>query len=451
MPTTLPQIDLLIVDDDKYIQQDLQLFFSQRGFNTLVVGTAQEALSAVKNQVFSVAIVDMQLPDLSGLELMTQLNSLESECEVIMLTGVGTIESAVEAMKIGAIDYLTKPVRLKELEAVVLKAHSSYLLKRQNRQLQGALKRQQPETGLIIGDSAAMKRVLQLVERVARTDKTILIQGESGTGKEVIANAIHAASKVSDQPFIAVNCAALPDQLIESELFGHEKGAFTGATTAKQGLFEIADGGTLFIDEIGELAITLQAKLLRVLEDGSFRRVGSTKLRRANARIIAATNRDLSAEVEAGRFREDLFYRINVLTISLPPLSEREDDISLLIAKFAGPEWTCEPGLLKKLKNFPWPGNIRQLKNAVERAKILSDNHVLELRNFPDDIIHYQEASSHSASSDAVELGVLTRQHIEQIYQLNHHNKTMTARALGVSRRTLYRLLEKYEICDENK
>ncbi|WP_339743616.1 sigma-54 dependent transcriptional regulator [uncultured Rubinisphaera sp.] len=451
MPTTPPQIDLLIVDDDKYIQQDLQLFFSQRGFNTLVVGTAQEALSAVKNQVFSVAIVDMQLPDLSGLELMTQLNSLESECEVIMLTGVGTIESAVEAMKIGAIDYLTKPVRLKELEAVVLKAHSSYLLKRQNRQLQGALKRQQPETGLIIGDSAAMKRVLQLVERVARTDKTILIQGESGTGKEVIANAIHAASKVSDQPFIAVNCAALPDQLVESELFGHEKGAFTGATTAKQGLFEIADGGTLFIDEIGELAITLQAKLLRVLEDGSFRRVGSTKLRRANARIIAATNRDLSAEVEAGRFREDLFYRINVLTISLPPLSEREDDISLLIAKFAGPEWTCEPGLIKKLKNFPWPGNIRQLKNAVERAKILSDNHVLELRNFPDDIIHYQEASSHSASSDAVELGVLTRQHIEQIYQLNHHNKTMTARALGVSRRTLYRLLEKYEICDENK
>ena len=451
MPTTPPQIDLLIVDDDKYIQQDLQLYFSQRGFNTLVVGTAQDALSAVKNQVFSVAIVDMQLPDLSGLELMTQLNSLESECEVIMLTGVGTIESAVEAMKIGAIDYLTKPVRLKELEAVVLKAHSSYLLKRQNRQLQGALKRQQPETGLIIGDSAAMKRVLQLVERVARTDKTILIQGESGTGKEVIANAIHAASKVSDQPCIAVNCAALPDQLIESELFGHEKGAFTGATTAKQGLFEIADGGTLFIDEIGELAITLQAKLLRVLEDGSFRRVGSTKLRRANARIIAATNRDLSAEVEAGRFREDLFYRINVLTISLPPLSEREDDISLLIAKFAGPEWTCEPGLLKKLKNFPWPGNIRQLKNAVERAKILSDNHVLELRNFPDDIIHYQEASSHSASSDAVELGVLTRQHIEQIYQLNHHNKTMTARALGVSRRTLYRLLEKYEICDENK
>ena len=451
MPTTPPQIDLLIIDDDKYIQQDLQLFFSQRGFNTHVVGTAQEALSAVKNQVFSVAIVDMNLPDLSGLELMTQLNSLESECEVIMLTGVGTIESAVEAMKIGAIDYLTKPVRLKELEAVVLKAHSSYLLKRQNRQLQGALKRQQPETGLIIGDSAAMKRVLQLVERVARTDKTILIQGESGTGKEVIANAIHAASKVSDQPFIAVNCAALPDQLIESELFGHEKGAFTGATTAKQGLFEIADGGTLFIDEIGELAITLQAKLLRVLEDGSFRRVGSTKLRRANARIIAATNRDLSAEVEAGRFREDLFYRINVLTISLPPLSEREDDIPLLIAKFAGPEWTCEPGLLKKLKNFPWPGNIRQLKNAVERAKILSDNHVLELRNFPEDIIHYQEESSHSASSDAVELGVLTRQHIEQIYQLNHHNKTMTARALGVSRRTLYRLLEKYEICDENK
>ncbi|TWT60052.1 sigma-54-dependent transcriptional regulator [Rubinisphaera italica] len=451
MPTISEKFDLLIVDDDKYIQQDLQLFFSQRGFKPHVVGTAQDALTAVKNQVFSVAIVDMQLPDLSGLELMTQLNRLESECEVIMLTGVGTIESAVEAMKIGAIDFLTKPVRLKELEAVALKAHSTYLLKRQNRQLQGALQRQASEKGHIIGGSAAMKRVLQLVERVAKTDKTILIQGESGTGKDVIANAIHAASKVSDQPFIAVNCAALPDQLIESEMFGHEKGAFTGATTAKQGLFEIADGGTLFIDEIGELAITLQAKLLRVLEDGSFRRVGSTKMRRANARIIAATNRDLAAEVEAGRFREDLFYRINILTISLPPLSEREDDIALLIAKFAGPDWTCEQGLLEKLKNFPWPGNIRQLKNAVERAKILSDNHVLELRNFPDDIIHYQEAGTHSPSSDAVELGVLTRQHIEQIYQLNHHNKTMTARALGVSRRTLYRLLEKYEICDEIK
>ncbi len=451
MPTTPPQIDLLIVDDDKYIQQDLQLFFSLRGFNTQVVGSAQEALSAVKNQVFSVAIVDMHLPDLSGLELMTQLNSLESECEVIMLTGVGTIESAVEAMKIGAIDYLTKPMRLKELEAVVLKAQTTYLLKRQNRQLQGALHRQKPEIGHIIGDSACMKRVLQLVERVAKADNTILIQGESGTGKDVIANEIHASSNVANQPFIAVNCAALPDQLIESELFGHEKGAFTGATTAKQGLFEIAEGGTLFIDEIGELAITLQAKLLRVLEDGSFRRVGSTKLRRANARIIAATNRDLAAEVEAGRFREDLFYRINILTISLPPLSEREDDIDLLIAKFAGPEWDCEPGLVQKLKIFPWPGNIRQLKNAVERAKILSDNQVLELRNFPDDIIHYQETNTLSASPEAVELGALTRQHIEQIYQLNKHNKTMTARALGVSRRTLYRLLEKYEICDDDK
>ncbi len=449
MSETANLIDLLIVDDDTYLQQDLKTFFEHKGYRPHVVGTAQEALTAIESQVYPVAIVDMHLPDISGLELLQKLNTQETECEVIMLTGLGTIESAVEAMKNGAIDYLTKPVRLKELEAVVERAHATYSLKRRNAQLQGALQRRAEPSQKMIGQSPAMRRVFQMISRIAPTDKAILIQGESGTGKELVAHAIHEASRVAENPFIEVNCAALPEQLLESEMFGHEKGAFTGATSTKQGLFEIADGGTLFIDEIGELALPLQAKLLRVLEDGSFRRVGSTRLRRAHVRLVAATNRDLKAEVEAGRFREDLFYRINILTLSLPPLRERDDDLELLVAAFAGPEWSWEPDLIPKLKSYTWPGNVRQLKNAVDRARILADGQVLELHNFPDDVSQGLRTNNSVAHKTPVELGTLTKQHIEQIYHEHNRNKTTTARALGVSRRTLYRLLDKYEISQD--
>lgn len=438
--------ELLIVDDDVALQQDLRAYFQHQNFGVLAAESGQAAMKLLEQTAVPVAVIDLGLPDRSGMELLAQITKSDHECEVIILTGQGTIETAVEAMKRGALDYLTKPVRMKELQAVIERAYETYQLKKKNRQLQGALRQQQDPPAELLGASAAMETVFRLIERIGPTDKTILIQGESGTGKELVAHAIHQASLVSEMPLITINCAALPDQLLESEMFGHEKGAFTGATTAKQGLFEIADGGTLFIDEIGELALPLQAKLLRTLEDGTFRRVGSTKLRRADVRLIAATNRELIAEVKAGRFREDLYYRVNVLSVSLPPLRERHGDFALLLKHFAGQGWEVEQTLIEQLRGYHWPGNVRQLKNAVERARILGEQGRLELAHFPDEVRSAVLGTSRDAITTPDDLSVLTKQHIAQLYRQHNFNKTATARALGINRRTLYRLLEKYKI-----
>ncbi|GAA4438488.1 sigma-54 dependent transcriptional regulator [Bremerella cremea] len=442
MTVSQKQIELLIVDDDEYLTEDLQTYFLRQNFRVQTANTAADALALMQQHAFHVAVFDMHLPDLSGLELVRRFRETDADCEIIMLTGEGSIETAVEAMKLGTTDYLTKPVRLKELEAVISRAAETQTLRKQNQQLKELIQQQLPSGSEMIGKSASMQSVFRLIERVGPTDKAVLIQGESGTGKELVAQAIHRVSPLADFPLITINCAALPEQLLESELFGHEKGAFTGATSAKPGLFEVADGGTLFVDEIGELALPLQAKLLRVLEDGSFRRVGSIQERRANVRLIAATNRDLAAASKAGEFREDLYYRLNVITISLPPLREREGDLALLLAKFAGNSWELESGLVEALCRYDWPGNIRQLRNAVERAKILADDNLLELKNFPEEVATI-EPEDEATTAD---LGQLTRQHIEQIYDANQRNKTKAAQALGVSRRALYRLLEKYGI-----
>ncbi|PQO27890.1 sigma-54-dependent transcriptional regulator [Blastopirellula marina] len=439
------RVDLLLVDDDEYLLEDLRAYFVRQKFRVQTATNATDALSLVKKHAFQVAVIDMQLPDLSGLELVRRFHEADTDCQVVILTGEGSIETAVEAMKLGTIDYLTKPVRLKELEAVILRAAQTYALRKQNQQLKGLIQQQTPGNNEIVGQSEAMQSVFRLIQRVGPTDKAVLIQGESGTGKELVAAAIHRSSPLADFPLVTVNCAALPEQLLESEMFGHEKGSFTGATAAKPGLFEVADGGTLFIDEIGELALPLQAKLLRVLEDGSFRRVGSIQERRADVRLIAATNRDLAAAAQAGQFREDLYYRLNVITISLPPLRQRSGDLALLVARFAGPDWTLEPGLIEALSRYDWPGNVRQLRNAVERAKILADGQRLELHNFPDEVALVDEPMT-SHDEQPADLGQLTRQHIEQVYQAHEGNKTKAAQALGVSRRTLYRLLEKYDI-----
>jgi DNA-binding NtrC family response regulator len=402
-------------------------------------------LAQADRRAFDVAVLDVSMPGMNGLEVLEKLKARGAECEVVMLTGEGTIETAVEAMKLGAREFLSKPISLRELDRLVRKAQESGQLQRENRQLKAALKQQQRSTS-IVGESEAMQEVYRLIGRTGASNKPILIQGESGTGKELVARALYEASPLADKPFVVINCAALPETLLESELFGHEKGAFTGAISSKQGLFEVADGGTLFIDEIGELAGPLQAKLLRVLEDGSLRRIGSVKERRVHVRLIAASNRDMVEEVNEGRFREDLFYRINVLTITLPPLREREGDIRLLVDHFLGPEWHIDDEVLRVLENYTWPGNVRQLQNALERAKILAEDDWIRAQNLPPEIVKGASHPSLQQLGANMDLDTVNKLHVADTYKRFGGNKARTARALGIGRRTLYRLLEKYGI-----
>ncbi len=440
-----PEIDLLLVDDDAELRGDIAAYLAGRGYRVQACGDGEEALAQADRRAFDVAILDVAMPGLNGIEVLQRLKTRGAECEVVMLTGEGTIETAVEAMKLGAREFLSKPIGLRDLDRLVRKAYETGLLQRENRQLKAALKQQQRSPN-IVGESAVMQEVFRLIERTGPASKPILVQGDSGTGKELVARALHEASPLVDKPFVVINCAALPETLLESELFGHEKGAFTGAVSAKPGLFEVADGGTLFIDEIGELAGSLQAKLLRVLEDGSLRRIGSVKERRVQVRLIAATNRDMGEEVREGRFREDLFYRINVLTILLPPLREREGDIRLLVDHFLGSEWHLDDEVLRIFENYSWPGNVRQLQNALERAKILAEDDRILDANLPPEIVKGATMTSARQGGVNMDLDTVNKLHIEDTFRRNGGNKARTAKALGIGRRTLYRLLEKYGI-----
>ncbi len=438
-------IDLLLVDDDDELREDMARFFLRHGYNVSECPTGQRALEFTDQRAFDVIVLDMMMPGISGLELLQKLKERGCESEVVMLTGQGTIETAVEAMKLGAREFLAKPISLKDLDRLVRKCLESGQLKKANEHLKALIKHQHRATS-IIGQSPKMQEVFRLIERTARLNHPILIQGESGTGKELVARAIHENSPLADEPLVVINCAALPETLLESELFGHEKGAFTGAVCTKPGLFEIADGGTLFIDEFGELAGPLQAKLLRVLEDGSMRRVGSVKERRVNVRIIAATNRDIEKEVNEGRFREDLYYRINVLAINLPPMRERHGDIELLVENFLGDEWDYTPETLSVLERYSWPGNVRQLQNALERAKILAEDDTIHPHDLPPEIVRGAESAEAPPPGTKCDLDTLNKLHIQETYARHHGNKARTARALGIGRRTLYRLIEKYDI-----
>ncbi len=440
-----PEIDLLLVDDDSELRADVASYLAGRGYRVQPCGDGEEALAQADRRAFDVAILDVAMPGLDGIEVLRRLKARGAECEVVMLTGEGTIESAVEAMKLGAREFLSKPIGLRDLDRLVRKAYETGLLQRENRQLRAVLKQQQ-RSPQIVGESSAMQEVFRLIERTGPSNKPILIQGDSGTGKELVARALHEASPLVDKPFVTINCAALPETLLESELFGHEKGAFTGAVSAKPGLFEVADGGTLFIDEIGELAGSLQAKLLRVLEDGSLRRIGSVKERRVHVRLIAATNRDMAEEVREGGFREDLYYRINVLTIFLPPLREREGDLRLLVDHFLGSEWHIDEDVLRVFENYSWPGNVRQLLNALERAKILAEDEWIRARNLPPEIVKGATMTAVRHTGVNMDLDSVNKMHIEDTFRRLGGNKARTAKALGIGRRTLYRLLEKYGI-----
>lgn len=455
MASDLP-IDLLIVEDDNQFREMATEWMKRKGHRVESAANAQEALQYCQRQQFDVVLADMNMPGLTGLELLQRLKSDGHESEVIILTGQATVQTAVEAMKLGACDYLTKPFPLSELEHRCRQAAERGKLKRENLNLKTIINLHRP-TARIIGESASMKELFRLIDRVGPTDKTVLIQGESGTGKELVARAIQKASLRAEKPFVTINCAALPEQLVESELFGHEKGAFTGAIGTKPGLFEVADGGTLFIDEIGELPGSLQPKLLRVLEDGSLRRVGSSFERRVNVRIIAATNRELEQEVRQGRFREDLFYRINVMSLVLSPLRERADDIPLLIQHFLPQTWRMSDEARAVLEKYHWPGNVRQLSNVIERATILADDQLVTIDDLPRDVLGRspvrEPVTSPSSGSVLITphpeisdtgLDAVERAHVLDVLKNCQGNKARAARALGIHRRRLYRLLERY-------
>lgn len=444
------KIDLLIVDDEVDFRDQAYNYFRRLGFRVDQAEDGEEAINVATHRKFDVVVLDIHMPGLSGLKVLKKLLQNDPPPKVIMLTGGGTIEHAVESMKLGAYDFLTKPAKLSDLQRIIVRASEASRLTSENRRLKAVLRRQSPDQKFV-GHSEQIREVFRLIERTADSDKPVLIQGESGTGKELVARAIHQASPLSDKPLVVVNCAALAEQLLESELFGHEKGAFTGAVASKQGLFELADGGTLFIDEFGEMSGGLQTKLLRVLQDGSMRRVGSVTERHVNVRVIAATNRDLEKEVEEKRFREDLYYRINVLGIFIPPLRERRSDIEALARHFAGDDWTFGDGVMTRLTSYSWPGNVRQLQNAIERAKVLAEEDVIELKNLPRAILEKSQSAATpgeavAAVGSSADLETLNRMHVAETFRRCQGNKTRTANELGINRRSLYRLLEKYGI-----
>jgi DNA-binding NtrC family response regulator len=447
--TDVSKIDLLVVDDDADFRATVVRRFSRRGFPVQEAGSAEEALQLARRRHFKVAVVDMKMPGMSGHDLLQKFKESDHDCEVILLTGQGTIESAVAAMKLGAFDFVTKPFPLADLETLVERAYQRGQLRKENSQLKEVLRRSQPKDDMV-GQSPAMLELFRLIERAGPTEKPLLIQGESGAGKELVARALHRHSARAEKQLVVINCAALPETLLESELFGHEKGAFTGAVATKQGLFEVADGGTLFIDEIGEMSGALQAKLLRVLEDGSMRRVGSLKERRVDVRLLAATNRNMADEVKAGQFREDLYYRINVMSLHLPPLRERTGDIPLLVERFLRPGWKIDQDARQALERFSWPGNVRQLQNAIERAEIMADDATIRLADLPPEILETDRTEAASAlataGSEADDLAHIQRSHVIEVLQRERGNKARAARALGISRRSLYRLLEKFDI-----
>lgn len=450
--TNSKPINLLLVEDDDEFRETCAAWMSRKGHHVAQACDAHAGLFESSQRHFDVAVVDLNMPGMTGLEFLERLRSDEIETEVIMLTGQASVDTAVQAMKLGASDYLSKPFPLPELEKRCHLAWERSQLKKENRQLKAVIERSRPKVRMI-GDSPQMKQVHRLIERAGPTDKAILIQGDSGTGKELVARGLQTCSLRADKPFVTINCAALPEQLVESELFGHEKGSFTGATATKPGLFEVADGGTIFIDEIGEMPLGLQPKLLRVLEDGSLRRVGSHTERRVDVRLIAATNRDLSEMAAEGRFREDLYYRINVLIIELLPLKERDGDVRALIDHFLGTQWSITDEARQALENYHWPGNIRQLINVIERATILAHDNTVEIDDLPSEIVKPQNsrktepvAETRQQSPECQKLEDLERAHVVNILRQNHGNKAQAARALGIHRRKLYRLLERFNI-----
>jgi two-component system, NtrC family, nitrogen regulation response regulator NtrX len=445
---------VLIVDDEPGIRESLRSILREEGYGAEAVASGEEAVAAVTAQAFDVVLLDVWLPQIDGLATLERLLENDSAPMVIMISGHGNIETAVRATKLGAFDFIEKPLSLEKTVLAVKNALDHLRLEKENRRLRAELEQNYP----ILGDSVPMKALRQLIALTAPTSSRVLVYGESGTGKELVARALHAQSPRSAQAFVEVNCAALPEELIESELFGHSRGSFTGATEAKAGKFQRADGGTLFLDEVGDMSLKTQAKVLRVLEEQRFEPVGSNEPVSVNARVIAATNKRLDDEIARGAFREDLFFRLNVIPVSVPPLRERTEDIPILATHFLdeyGSAYGRRPKTLTSLAlavllRYPWPGNVRELKNVIERLVIVCPQEKIEPHHLPPEIHRGLPRASQSAASTLQEArSAYEREFILRKLEECQWNMTRTASALGLERSHLYRKMRSLGISPE--
>ncbi len=442
-------VHILIVDDERIMRDSLSAWLLEEGYQVEAVEDGARALKKAKTESWDVLLVDLKMPGMDGIEVLQEVKKISENIPVIIMTAYATVDTAVRAMKEGAYDYIVKPFNPEEIGLAIRKIIAYQDLLKENIYLRHELQMKYKFMD-IIGKSHKMQEVLALVKTVAKSNSTILIQGESGTGKELVARAIHNSSLRSEGPFVAVSCAALPESLLESELFGHERGAFTGAVSQKKGRFELADTGTLFLDEIGDVSPKTQVGLLRVLEEREFRRVGGTQVIKTDVRIISASNKDLKTLVEAGTFREDLYYRINVVSIQLPPLRDRKEDIPLLVQHFLN-KYCIEnkkdiEGLSHEVSRllmaYDWPGNVRELENVIERAVVVAKERLI----VPDDLPLLTKPDTKFKPTADMPLREVEREHILRALESNHWNISKTAKKLGIDRNTLSSKISKYEI-----
>ncbi|MCJ7679401.1 MAG: sigma-54 dependent transcriptional regulator [Candidatus Aminicenantes bacterium] len=444
---------ILIIDDEEAIQDSCAQVLKREGYSVRGAKNGAEGLQHFKQETFHIVLLDLRLPGMGGMEILKLIKEENPETPVIIITGFASIESAVEAIKLGAFDYLAKPFCPEELRVIVKKAVKSRDTYFENLSLRKALE-DKTQFDMVVGSGAAMERVLDIVRRVSITESTVLITGESGTGKEILAREIHKHSPRSKLPFVVVDCGALVETLFESELFGHVKGSFTGAFETKHGRFEIANGGTIFLDEISNISMNIQAKLLRVIQEREVTRIGSTKPFKVDIRILAATNENLTDCVRQGKFRDDLFYRLSVVPIHLPPLRDRKEDIPQFVDHFLNKYNRkakkkinkISPSVIKALQQYDWPGNIRELENTIERAVVLAPGEEIRL----DDLIYHGIRTGHSMFSSGtgehLTLNEIEKEYIRTVLQAHHQNRSHTAAVLGIDRKTLLSKIKKYDL-----